>query len=98
MPEFTVTEAKAQLSKLLEMVERGERVLIRRGKKVVAEMVEPKKNRAREPGLWKGKIWYSDDFDEPLHDFIDAFYDGSLPPNSPEFENFGKADSKKDSA
>lgn len=89
MPEYTVTQAKAQLSKLLEMVERGERVVIRRGKKVVAELVGPTKNKVAPPGFLKGKIWYADDFDQPLQDFIDAFYNG---PIFPEDETKGTTD------
>jgi prevent-host-death family protein len=62
----TVTEAKTQLSSLLERVTDGEEIVIRRGQKPVAKIVaytEPAK--PREPGDLAGQIWISDDFFEP---------------------------------
>jgi prevent-host-death family protein len=62
----TVTEAKTQLSSLIERVTDGEEIVIRRGQRPVAKIVaytmEPK---ARKPGGLEGKIWMSDDFDAP---------------------------------
>jgi len=62
----TVTEAKTQLSSLLERVTDGEEIVIRRGQRPVAKIVayteEPK---ARKPGALEGQIWMSDDFNEP---------------------------------
>jgi prevent-host-death family protein len=62
----TVTEAKTQLSRLLERVAGGDEIVIRRGKRPVAKLIayspEPKR---RIPGDLAGKIWMSDDFDEP---------------------------------
>jgi prevent-host-death family protein len=62
-----VHEAKTHLSRLLERVERGEEITIARAGTPVAKLVplEPKKRR----GMWgkyKGQIWMSEDFDEPL--------------------------------
>lgn len=71
MPEtetetVTVTEAKTQLSKLLERVGAGEEIVIRRGSKPVAKIVGyTAPSRRRKPGALKGQIWMSDDFDEP---------------------------------
>jgi prevent-host-death family protein len=63
---ITVTEAKTQLSSLIERVTDGEEIVIRRGQMPVAKLVayapEP---IARKPGALKGQIWMSDDFDEP---------------------------------
>jgi prevent-host-death family protein len=62
----TVTEAKTQLSRLIERVANGEEIVIRRGQRPMAKLVayapEP---RRRIPGDLAGKIWMSDDFDEP---------------------------------
>ena len=62
----TVTEAKTQLSSLIERVIDGEEIVICRGKRPVAKIIaytaEPK---PRKPGDLRGKIWMSDDFDEP---------------------------------
>jgi len=60
----TVTEAKAQLSALLDRVCQGEEVIISRAGKPVA-ILEPydAMKRPRKPGALKGKIQVADDFD-----------------------------------
>lgn len=62
----TVSEAKTQLSSLIELVVEGEEIVIRRGQQPVAKIVayEPTR-KPRVPGDLKGLIWMSDDFDEP---------------------------------
>lgn len=62
----TVTEAKTQLSRLIERVAGGEEIVIRRGQKPVAKIVAyvPERKR-RIPGDLGGKIWIREDFDEP---------------------------------
>lgn len=63
-------EAKTRLSQLVELVEKGERVLIARNGQPVAELVPvPPKTGKRKGGIWKGKVWMSPDFDEPLPEF-----------------------------
>jgi prevent-host-death family protein len=65
-PAVTVTEAKTQLSSLIDRVSEGEEIVIRRGQRPVAKLiayaVEPK---PREPGDLRGQIWVREDFDEP---------------------------------
>lgn len=62
----TVTEAKTQLSSLIARVTDGEEIVIRRGQRPVAKIVAYAPERKRRiPGDLKGKIWISDDFDEP---------------------------------
>jgi prevent-host-death family protein len=63
-----VHEAKTHLSRLLERVERGEQIVIARSGKPIARLVpvEPSPAGKRPIGLYKGQIWMSDDFDEPL--------------------------------
>jgi len=62
----TVTEAKTQLSRLIERVANGEEIVIRRGQRPVAKLVAfPAQRRPRKPGALRGQIWMSDDFDEP---------------------------------
>lgn len=64
-------EAKTQLSKLLERVEHGEQIVIARAGRPVAMLV-PYADPAtmpRVPGLLRGQIWMSDDFDDPLPEF-----------------------------
>ena len=62
-----VHEAKTHLSRLLERVERGEEIVIARAGKPVARLVPVAPKTDKRPiGLYKGQIWMSDDFDEPL--------------------------------
>jgi len=75
---ITVTAAKAQLSRLIERVRAGEEIVIRRGPHPVAKLVAytPERKR-REPGDLRGKIYMSDDFEEPLKELADDFGIGS---------------------
>ena len=69
MHTATIHEAKTQLSKLIQMAERGEEVRIARGKKIVAKIVpvkEPPKKRFL--GIMKGEFQVSPEFFEPLPD------------------------------
>jgi prevent-host-death family protein len=62
----TVTEAKTQLSSLIARVTDGEEIVIRRGQRPVAKIIAyVPEGKRRIPGDLKGKIWMSDDFDEP---------------------------------
>ena len=62
----TVTEAKTQLSSLLERVTDGEEIVIRRGQKPVAKLIRYDESAVpRQLGALRGQIWMSDDFDEP---------------------------------
>ena len=72
MLTVNIFEAKTQLSKLIEMAEKGEEVVIARAGKPVVRLtkLEPAKPKIRY-GLLKGKIWIADDFDAPLpEDFL----------------------------
>ena len=62
-----VHEAKTHLSRLLERVERGEEIVIARAGKPVARLIPVEPATRRRPiGKYKGQIWMSEDFDEPL--------------------------------
>jgi prevent-host-death family protein len=66
-------EAKTNLSKLVEEVERGEDVVIARAGTPVARLIPYVEERPRRvPGVLKGKVWMSDDFDEPLPEWEEA--------------------------
>ena len=71
-----VHEAKTHLSKLLEQVRMGEEVVIAKSGKPVARLVAiegPRKRR--EPGSARGKIFIAEDFDAPLPDDIQKFFE-----------------------
>jgi prevent-host-death family protein len=62
----TVTEAKTQLSRLIERATDGEEIIIRRGQQPVVKLVRYEAPPARrQMGGLRGQIWMSDDFDEP---------------------------------
>ncbi|GAA3899298.1 type II toxin-antitoxin system Phd/YefM family antitoxin [Microbacterium invictum] len=83
-PAITVVgvhEAKTNLSRLLRMVESGAEVEIRRGGSPIARLLPiddaPPK---RQLGIDKGKIWISDDFDEPMTEIEQAIASNDLFP------------------
>jgi prevent-host-death family protein len=69
-----IHEAKTHLSRLIERVETGEEIVIARAGRPVARLV-PFRQRAqpRTPGLWRGQVRLSDDFDTPDAQILDAF-------------------------
>jgi prevent-host-death family protein len=70
-----VYEAKTQLSRLIEMVERGDDVVIARAGRPVVRMV-PYAQVHKEPrqlGLMAGQIWMAPDFDEYDQEIIKMF-------------------------
>ncbi|MGO0305607.1 type II toxin-antitoxin system Phd/YefM family antitoxin [Endozoicomonas acroporae] len=69
-------EAKSRLSQLGELAWRGERVVISRAGKPYLELIPYRERKARKPGLLKGKIHLSDDFDEADESVIDLFGGG----------------------
>ena len=72
-------DAKTSLSRLVEEAAAGEEIVICKAGKPKARLVAlpPQRRQPRVPGLWKGKIWMSDDFDEPLpDDLLDLFHEG----------------------
>lgn len=69
-----ISEAKAQLSSLIEKVMAGEEVIIGKAGKPVARLIKYENNRrARRPGALKGKIKIADDFDVLPDDLAEAF-------------------------
>ena len=67
MVQVNVREAKAQLSRLLKLVEAGEEVVIARNGTPVARLVAlPKKARKPVFGSMKGLIEFDESFFDPL--------------------------------
>lgn len=62
---FSIGEAKTNLSKLVALAERGERVELRRGRQPVAQLVALPRPGAeqRKPGALAGRIKIAADFD-----------------------------------
>jgi prevent-host-death family protein len=67
-----IHEAETHLSRLLERVLNGERIIIAKGGKpiaVLSPVSEPVRDRV--PGIDAGKIIIHDNFDDPLPEFDD---------------------------
>lgn len=61
-----ISDAKAQLSKLIARVMAGEEVIIGKAGQPVAKIVQykpEKEKKKRKLGVLKGQIWMADDFD-----------------------------------
>jgi prevent-host-death family protein len=74
-----ISEAKAELSSLIAMVQRGDEIILSKSGKPVAKIV-PYSGAAkiRVPGSMQGQIWIAPDFDQLPDDMADAF--GMLDP------------------
>lgn len=69
MMTATIHQAKTNLSKLIERAERGEEVLIARGKKIVARIVPVRTAPGqRRLDVLRGKFKVTSKFFEPLPD------------------------------
>lgn len=68
-------EAKTQLSKLVELAEQGEEVVIQRSGRPVARIVpmEPRRPVGEAFGAMRGEIELADDFDELPPDLAEHF-------------------------
>ena len=75
MKSVNIHEAKTHLSRLLELVELGEPVVIARNGRPIARIV-PYKAETRRPGRLKGKLRIGDDFDAPLPQEVVAAFRG----------------------
>ena len=76
MQTVNIHEAKTNLSRLLEAVERGEEVVIARAGHPVATLTayKPPRRKIAPPGSMEGQgFWMSDDFDDPLDELFDVF-------------------------
>lgn len=70
-------EAKTNLSALVERAAAGEEIIITKNGVPKARLVPmPKVTLPRQPGGWEGRVWMSDDFDDPLPDDIQAAFEG----------------------
>ncbi len=71
-----VHEAKTHLSRLLEQVAQGEEVVIAKSGRPVARLVAVKGQVGRrEPGSARGQVKMSEDFDAPLPEDIQSYFE-----------------------
>ena len=75
MQTFNIYEAKTHLSKLVELIEQGEQVIIARNGKPVAELVPPKIKQKIKFGVAKGEFeWDPETFDDIDPEIQEMFY------------------------
>ena len=70
--QISLTEASAELVRLVEAALQGEEIVILKDNQPVVKLtpLEPvQKRRPAKAGSAKGLVWMSEDFDEPLEDF-----------------------------
>jgi prevent-host-death family protein len=77
MVTYNMHDAKTQLSRLAERAANGEEIVIARNGRPLAKLgpLDPPR-RERKAGFLKGKIWVSDDFDDPLPWEIQRYFEG----------------------
>ena len=75
MQVINIHQAKTNLSKLIEQVIAGNDLIIAKAGKPVAKLTAYKERvNPRKPGLWKGKVWISEDFTEEDEEINKLFY------------------------
>lgn len=75
-----ISEAKAQLSRLVEEARQGRRVVIGKAGRPVAVLTAYEEDpEPRIPGGWSGHVWIADDFDDPLPEDLQALFEGREP-------------------
>jgi prevent-host-death family protein len=82
MQTVNIHEAKTNLSRLLEVVERGEDIVIARAGHPIATLTayKPPRRKIAPPGSMEGQgFWMADDFDEPLDELFDVLKEDTEP-------------------
>ena len=74
---INVSEAKTNLSKLIDMAYHGEEVIIAKNNLPLVELVAHKPKPKRKLGLLKGQINIPDDFMDEDEEIKTMFYGGS---------------------
>jgi antitoxin (DNA-binding transcriptional repressor) of toxin-antitoxin stability system len=77
MKTINMHDAKTQLSRLAERVEKGETIVVARAGKPCMDLVPHQaRGTSRKPGRLKGRIHIAPDFDQTPDELIDAFEQG----------------------
>jgi prevent-host-death family protein len=75
MTSVSIEKVQEQFPAFLSKVEAGEEIILEKAGEPIARVVPIKKREKRILGKERGKIWMSDDFDEPLPgDILSEFY------------------------
>ena len=71
---FNISEAKTNLSKLIDMVYHGEEVIIAKNNLPIVDLVIHKPKRVVKLGLLKGKLVVPDNFNDEDEEINQMFY------------------------
>jgi len=73
-----IYEAKTQLSKLVDLAAAGQDIVIARNGKPIARLttIDQPNKKPIVYGLLQGKGWIADDFDAPLPEEIQKYFEG----------------------
>lgn len=78
-PIYNIYEAKAKLSHLIALAQSGQDVIIGRAGTPVAKLTATTKLlKPRKPGLLKGKIKFSKDYNQADKEIEEMFYNSAL--------------------
>lgn len=72
--KIELSKAKKELSKLINLVNKGERVIIVKNDKPVADLVKHKIKKERTLGLLRGKLFIPDNFNDEDDEINSMFY------------------------
>jgi len=75
MLKIEISKAKEDLSKLINLVNKGERVIITNNNKPVADIVKHVEKKERQLGFLRGKLTIPDNFNDE-DDEINAMFNG----------------------
>ena len=79
MQTVNIHEAKTNLSKLIAKTAKGEEVIIAKAGQPVAKLVPFKgKLKKRKFGLWKGKVFIPENFNDEDEEINKLFYEGDI--------------------
>lgn len=81
MKTYNIAEAKAHLSRIVEMVHNGEEVTIAKNNLPLVDLVPHRRRAPRRLGTAKGRIRILDAFSEPAPEIDALFYDGPIEPH-----------------
>jgi prevent-host-death family protein len=73
---YNMHEAKTHLSRLAERASQGEEIVIARNGRPVARLVAMPERRPIRQGWAKGEIEIHDNFDDPLPEDIQKYFEG----------------------
>ena len=80
MNAVNLSEAKTNLSSLVDRAAHGEEIVIAKAGRPMARLVPLAQRTTPRPlGLLAGQVWVGDDFDDPLPDDLQRAFDGLDP-------------------